>query len=75
MAVDMMDMETHMVQIPVQHMQQGVQLFHLVIEVIVMALPSVIHLVIVVIHKHVTLYMFFFYVTLTNVTIENVFTN
>lgn len=55
-----MVMETHMVQITVQHMEQGVQILHIVIEVIVMALPLVIQLVIVVIHKCVTLYMFLY---------------
>lgn len=50
--MDMILMETHMVQIMVQHMQRGVHIPHTVIVVIVMALPLVIHLVIVVIHKH-----------------------
>jgi len=53
-----MVMETHMAAVMAQHMQQEVHIIRTVIVPIVMALLLVIHLVIVVIHKHDFVYVF-----------------
>jgi len=53
-----MVMETHMAAVMAQHMQREVHIIRTVIVPIVMALLLVIHLVIVVIHKHDFAYVF-----------------